>query len=65
MTKLGNSIADKLFKDIFLKFYICCVDGTLGSIKESAIDTVLDKLNSFHPSLKFTVDKFDDGVVQT
>ena len=30
---------------------------TLALIKESDID------NSFHPSLNFTVDKFDDGVV--
>ena len=32
-------------------------------IKESDIDNVLSKLNSFYPSLNFTVDKFDDGVV--
>ena len=31
--------------------------------KDSDINTVLNKLNSFHPSLKFTTDKFDTGVV--
>ena len=32
-------------------------------IKESDIDNILSKLNGFHSSLKFTVDKFNDGVV--
>ena len=45
------------------KFYICCVDDTLALFKESDIDIILDKLNSFHESLKFTADKFDDGNV--
>ena len=32
-------------------------------MKESDIYIVLKKLNSFHPSLKITVDKFNDGIV--
>ena len=32
-------------------------------IKESDIDNVLSKLIGFRPSLNFTADKFDDGVV--
>ena len=39
------------------------MDDTLASIKESDINTVLHKLNSFHPNLKFTVDKLDDVIV--
>ena len=45
-----------------LKVYIRYVDDTLELIKESDMNIVLKKLNSFHPSLKFTVDKFDDGI---
>ena len=56
-------IADKLFAANLLKFYIRYVDDILALIKQSDVNTVLKKLNSFHPSLKFTVDKFDDGIV--
>ena len=35
----------------------------MALIKESDIDNVLSKLNGFQPSLNFTVDKFDDGVL--
>ena len=63
MTELKTVIVDKLFAANLLKFYIRYVDDTLALIKESDINIVLKKLNSFHPSLKFTVDKFDDGIV--
>ena len=63
MTELETVVVDKLFAENLLKFYIRYVDDTLALIKESDINIVLNKLNSFHPSLKFTVDKFDDGVV--
>ena len=56
MTELETVIVDKLFAANLLKFYICYVDDTLALIKESDINIVLNKLNSFHPSLKFTVD---------
>ena len=62
MTELETVIV-KLFAANLLKFYIRYVDNTLALIKESDINIVLKKLNSFHPSLKFTVDKFDDGIV--
>ena len=39
------------------------MDDTLALIKQSDINTVLHKLNIFHHNLKFTVDKFDDGIV--
>ena len=63
MTELEIKVLDSLFKDALLKFYICFRDNTLDLIKELNINKVLSKLNSFHPSLNFTVGKFDDGVV--
>ena len=56
MTELETVIVDKLFAADSLKFYIRYVDDTLALIKESDTNIVLNKLNSFHPSLKFTVD---------
>ena len=49
-TELKSSFVDKLFKDDVLKFYIRYFDDTLALIKESDIDTVLDKLNTSHSS---------------
>ena len=63
MTELETVIVDKLFAANLLKFYIHYVDDTLALIKESDINIVLKKLLSFDPSLKFTVGKFDDGIV--
>ena len=63
MTELETVIVDKLFEENLLNFYIRYMDDTLVLIKESGINTVLHKLNSFHPNLKFTVDEFDDGIV--
>ena len=63
MTELENVIVDKVFAANLLKFYIRYVDDTWALIKESDINIVLKKLNSFHPRLTFTVDKFDDGIV--
>ena len=63
MTELEIKIVDGLFKDSLLKLYNRFVDDTLALIKESVIDNVLNKLNGFHPSPNFTVDKFGDGFV--
>ena len=63
MTELETVTVDKLFAANLIKFYIRYVDDTLALIKESHIKIVLKKLNSFHPSLKFTVEKFDDDIV--
>ena len=63
MTKLEIKVVDSLFKDGLLKFYIRYVDDIFALIQESYIYNVLSKLNGFCPSLNFTVDKFDDGVV--
>ncbi len=46
-----------------IKFYKRYVDDTLVLIKPSDIPVVLEKFNSFDPNLKFTVDKFSDGVI--
>ena len=62
-TKIETVILDKLFAANLLKFYIRYVDDTLALVKELDIDVVLKKPNSFHPSLMFTVDKFDDDIV--
>ena len=62
MTKLERKVVDSLLKDDLLKFYIRCIDDTLALIKESDIDNVFSKLNSFLPSLNFTVDQFDTDV---
>ena len=62
MTKLERKVVDSLLKDDLLKFYIRCIDDTLALIKESDIDNVFSKLNSFLLSLNFTVDKFDTDV---
>ena len=63
MTELETVTVDKFFEENLLKFYIHYMDDNLALIKESDINTVLHKLNSFHLNLKFTVDKFDDGIV--
>ena len=48
MAELEIKVVDSSFKDSLLKFYIRCVER---------------KLNGFHQSLNFIVDRFDDGVV--
>ena len=55
MTELEIVIIDKLFAANLLKLYIRHVDETLALIKESDINIVLKKLNSLHPSVKFTL----------
>ena len=62
MTHLEIKVVDSLFKDGSLKLYIRYVDDTLSLIKESDIDNVLSKRKGFHPSLNFTVNKFDEDV---
>ena len=57
--QLKIKVFDRLFKDGLLKFYIPYVDDNLEFIKESDIDNVLSKRNSFHPSLNFSVDRFN------
>ena len=63
MTELEIKVADSLFKDSLLQFYIHYVEDTLALTNESDIDNELSKFHGFHPSLNFTVDKLYDGVV--
>ena len=57
--QLKIKVFDRLFKDRLLKFYIPYLDNNLEFIKESDIDNLLSKRNSFHRSLNFLVDRFN------
>ena len=46
-----------------IAFYACYVDDTLVLVKPNDVQKVLNKLNSFHKNLKFTVDTFLDDIV--
>ena len=63
MTELEKKILPSLLDSGSIKAYIRYVDDTLVLIKESEIQNVLDKFNSFDRNLKFTVDTFEDGNV--
>ena len=63
MVELEREIIEPLISDGTLKFYTRYVDDTLVLLKPNDIQNVLNKLNSYHESLKFTVDTFDDDNV--
>ena len=46
-----------------IKFYARFVDDTLLLANEEDINYIFNKFNSFHPSLQFTIDRFDNGKV--
>ena len=56
-------VLPQLVEEGVIKFYIRYVDDTLVMIKEEDVDKVLQKFNSFDKNLKFTVDKFEDGII--
>ena len=58
MTELEREIIDPLILNGTLKFYTRYVDDTLVLMKPNNVQYVLNKLNSFHKNLKFTVDTF-------
>ena len=64
MTKLESSIVGNLFEENMWKFYVGYVDTphVMLTFVNSRIRYHIGQLNSFHPSLKYTVDKFDDGL---
>ena len=62
MTALEPVIVDKLFAANLLKILYSLCRWHLSINKRIRYYIVLKKLNSFHPSLKFTTDKFDDGI---
>ena len=61
MTELEKKILPSLLDSGSIRSYIRYVDDTLVLIKESEIQNVLDRFNSFDRNLKFTVDTFEDG----
>ena len=60
MTALEDDIIRPLIISDTLKFYIRYVDDTLVLVKPDDISQVLEKLNSFHPQIQFTVEEFVD-----
>ena len=63
LTELEKRVVHRLFDDDLIKFYMRYVDDTLVLIKRRDIEYVLSRLNSFHPNLRFTVDRFEDNNV--
>ena len=63
MTELEKRILPSLIESGAIKSYMRYVDDTLVLIKESEIQNVMDRFNSFDSNLKFTVDTFEDGNV--
>ena len=63
MTELEKSVIPPLSEKGILKFYGRYVDDTLTLMKPEHVQLVLEKLNSFHKNLHFTVDTFENGPV--
>ena len=63
MTEFEKIVVDKLIKDGIIKFYIRYVDDTFVLGKEKDIVNVMKEFNPFDKNIKFTMDKFDDGIV--
>ena len=62
MTEMERCVVDELIDSGKIKFYSRYVDDTLLLVKPEDVDEILHKFNSFHRSLEFTVDKFDNCV---
>ena len=60
MTALEDAIIKPLIDSGVLKFYSRFVDDTLVLAKPYDFPFILNKLNSFHPQLQFTIDSFTD-----
>ena len=56
---------DKLIKDGLIKFYIRYVDNTLVLAKAEHINNIMKQLNSFDKRIQFTIDRFEDGTVNS
>ena len=63
MTELELKIVNPLIDSGKIKFYTRFIDDTLLLAKEEDINYIFHKFNSFHPSLQFTIDRFDNGKV--
>ena len=55
-------VVDKLIKGGLIKFYIRDVDDTLVLAKVEDIDNIMKQFNSFDKSIRFTFDRFEDGI---
>ena len=62
MTELDKKIVDDLLKDNIIRFYCRYVDDTLILVKPNDIQQVLNKFNSFHKNLQFTLDTFENKI---
>jgi hypothetical protein len=59
MTELEKHIIQPLIDQGIIKFYCRFVDDTLLLVKPADIGVIHERLNSFDPNLRFTVDIFD------
>ena len=63
MTELGLKIVNPLIDSGKIELYTRFADDTLLLAKEEDINYIFNKFNSFHPSLQFTIDRFDNDKV--
>ena len=63
MTELENVLIKDLLDTGTIAIYARYIDDTLVLVKPNDVQKVLNKLNSFHKNLKFTVDTFPDDIV--
>ena len=61
MTEFEDIIIKPLINSGTIKFYKRYVDDTLILTKPSDIPYIFAKFNSFHPSIQFTIDDFNDN----
>ena len=63
LTEFEKLIVFDLVDSGLIKFYRRYVDDTLILVKSNNIPLLLEKFNSFHKNLKFTVDRFENDFV--
>ena len=63
LTEFEKLIVFDLVDSGLMKFYRRYVDDTLILVKSNNIPLLLEKFNSFHKNLKFTVDRFENDFV--
>ena len=63
MTEFETLVIDKLTKDSLIKFYIRYVNYMPVLANVEYIDNTLKQFNFFDKSIQFTVDRFEDGIV--
>ena len=61
MVELENTLVPQL--DDSVSLWCRYVDDTFTFIKKGSVESVLEKLNSFHPSIKFTYEVQKDGTI--